>query len=172
MLPTLIMLMAITGCIDYREDLNRKRADSAENNRTARRITESGHVEFVLWKQLTVGDIIKVHNRDLIPADMVLLESSDENGICFVMTSNLDGESNLKLRQVGTGMNKQLHGHGGLVKCEMPNNRLGIFEGTYFSTLGTRASLSNANVLLRGTQLRNTTYVRGVIIFVGACRAI
>ena len=33
------------------------------------------------------------------PADLVLLSSSNEDGICYVETINLDGESNLKIKQ-------------------------------------------------------------------------
>ncbi len=38
--------------------------------------------------------------NEVIPADILLLSSSDPLGICFVETSNLDGESNLKQRLV------------------------------------------------------------------------
>ena len=110
-----------------------------------------------------------MRNRELIPADLVLLESSDPNGLCFVMTANLDGETNLKLRQVSTDMQKKKgYQKGCKLRCELPNNRLNHFEGTFTdaSTEGSFA-LSNSNLLLRGTQLRNTHAVKGLVVFVG-----
>ena len=51
------------------------------------------------WKNITVGDIIKLSADDEVPADILLLNASDENGICYVSTASLDGETNLKQKQ-------------------------------------------------------------------------
>ena len=98
-----------------------------------------------------------------------MLESSDANGLCFVMTANLDGETNLKLRQVSTDMKKRKgYRKGCSLKCELPNNHLNTFEGTFTDEhTGDSFSLSNSNILLRGTQLRNTELVKGLVVFVG-----
>lgn len=126
----------------------------------------TGAVTNVKWVDVNPGNVIEVRNRELIPADIVLLASSDVNGLCFVMTANLDGETNLKLRQVSTDMNNKKHGRGCELQCELPNNRLSSFEGTFVNG-PSRVPLSNSNLLLRGTQLRNTEYVRGLVTFVG-----
>lgn len=52
------------------------------------------------WKDVTVGDFIHLSCNEVIPADMVLLFSTDPDGICHIETSGLDGESNLKQKQV------------------------------------------------------------------------
>ena len=46
---------------------------------------------------------MKLYSNDIIPADVLLLNSSDENGICHLSTANLDGETNLKQKQIPKG---------------------------------------------------------------------
>ncbi len=50
------------------------------------------------WQNLLVGDFVHLSSKEVIPADILLLRSSDTTGVCFVETSNLDGETNLKQR--------------------------------------------------------------------------
>lgn len=44
-----------------------------------------------LWQDVKVGDYVKVTNRESIPADLILFYSTEENGIAYVETANLDG---------------------------------------------------------------------------------
>jgi len=57
-------------------------------------------VAFVKVKRMDLhaGDIVMVKNRDMVPADIILLGSSGENGAAYIETSPIDGETNLKLR--------------------------------------------------------------------------
>ena len=51
------------------------------------------------WREVKVGDILKIHKDEPFPADMILIDSSTEKGSCYIETKNLDGETNLKRRQ-------------------------------------------------------------------------
>lgn len=42
-------------------------------------------------KDVLVGDILKVQNRTFIPADLVVLSTSEPQGTCYIETANLDG---------------------------------------------------------------------------------
>lgn len=123
------------------------------------------------WKKLRVGDVIKVYKDEYFPSDLLLLSSSYEDGVCYVETMNLDGETNLKLKQAleaTTRLNdeKSLQRFRAMVKCEDPNENLYSFIGT-FEYEGEEHPLSLQQILLRDSKLRNTEYICGVVIFTG-----
>ncbi|KAJ2919629.1 hypothetical protein MD484_g852, partial [Candolleomyces efflorescens] len=47
---------------------------------------------------LRVGDLIHLEKNQRVPADVVLLRTSDASGTCFIRTDQLDGETDWKLR--------------------------------------------------------------------------
>lgn len=51
-----------------------------------------------------MGDFVKVFSNEIVPADLLLLHTSDPNGVCHIETSNLDGETNLKPRRAVSGV--------------------------------------------------------------------
>lgn len=53
----------------------------------------------ISWKHVVVGDIIEVSQNSPLPADAVLLTSSEPMGVCYIDTATLDGETNFKVRQ-------------------------------------------------------------------------
>ena len=60
------------------------------------------------WADVCVGDLVRLFCNEIIPADMVLLHTSDSNGVCHIETANLDGETNLKQRQVVRDLPQQV----------------------------------------------------------------
>lgn len=60
------------------------------------------------WKDVRVGDFVKVVSNEILPADLLLLHTSDHNGVCHIETATLDGETNLKQRQVVPGLYTQV----------------------------------------------------------------
>lgn len=113
-----------------------------------------------------------MENDQFVAADILLLSSSEPNGLCFIETAELDGETNLKIKQclVETAAMSQredlLWEFNGEIVCEPPNNLLNKFEGTLIWK-NQRFPLDNEKVLLRGCVLRNTQWCYGLVIFAG-----
>ena len=115
LLPLLVVL-AISMGKEGIEDLKRHRADKLTNNRLCERlVTKRGGskdqslFEAVPWKYLLPGDVIKVSNNDELPADTIILCTSDAQNRAFIETSNIDGETNLKVKSsVHNNFNKAI----------------------------------------------------------------
>lgn len=72
--------------------------------------SEACRYKKVLWKNIRVGDLIHLSNNEVVPADILVLRSSDPNGVCYIDTGHLDGETNLKQRQVVRGFVEKVSG--------------------------------------------------------------
>jgi len=171
----LVFILMVGMFKDAWEDYQRHKSDSIENSRTT--LLCQGDHKRVAWRDLKVGQVVKILNRELMPADVVILSTSNDDGLCHTMTANLDGETNLKLRQVaggdlvnnaaGTPEDRGATAKGS-VQCDLPNKYLHHFEGTFTDSAGAKTAVGPSNIMLRGTQLRNTAWILGVIIYTGA----
>lgn len=162
---------------DAFEDYKRHQSDGEENNKTAlvfNKDQKSFNQKY--WKDIRVGEILKIVDEEFIPCDIMLIKAVDAKGVCFVETKNLDGETNLKIKNVQKDINEHFSERSeqdiakidGKVLCERPNNAIYKFEGTAeFPNLSNKIPLNAENLLLRGSSLRNTEYVYGVCIFSG-----
>lgn len=76
-----------------------------------------------------------MNNDQFVAADILLLSSSEPNGLCFIETAELDGETNLKCKQCLVETNEMsdredlLWKFRGEIICEPPNNLLNKFDG-------------------------------------------
>uniref|UniRef100_A0A8C6VZ42 Phospholipid-transporting ATPase n=1 Tax=Nothobranchius furzeri TaxID=105023 RepID=A0A8C6VZ42_NOTFU len=92
--------------------------------------------------------------------------------MCYIETSNLDGETNLKIRQglsltAGLQTLEDLMSLSGRLECEGPNRHLYDFTGTLRLDNQNPVPLGPDQVLLRGAQLRNTQWVAGIVVYTG-----
>lgn len=110
---------------------------------------------------------------NFFPADLVLLASSEPKNLCFVETKNLDGETNLKNKNAPKGVKEFSDAEDcarefeGDVICEVPSDQIYKYEGVIKTANGTKISLSSDNLLLRGSSLRQTEWVVGVVTYTG-----
>lgn len=170
-LVPLVFILAVSALKEVVEDYKRHRADRETNHREIE-VLRSGHWQFVKWTEVVVGDIVKVHNNQFFPADLVMISSSEPQAICFIETSNLDGETNLKVRQGLSGTanlldTKDLTSLSGSIQCEPPNRLLYEFSGVLRMTNVQAMALGPDQLLLRGALLRNTNWIFGAVIYTG-----
>ncbi|QLG73857.1 hypothetical protein HG535_0F03680 [Zygotorulaspora mrakii] len=91
----LAFVLTVTMVKEAMDDIQRRRRDKESNNELYQIINRS---QLVRSKDLKVGDLIKIYKGSRIPADAVLLQSSEPSGESFIKTDQLDGETDWKLR--------------------------------------------------------------------------
>ncbi|XP_074619710.1 phospholipid-transporting ATPase IA-like isoform X2 [Acropora palmata] len=167
----LLLVLSCSAIKEIIEDYKRHQADDLVNNRRVK-VLRDNTLQSLLWTEVQVGDIVKVVNGQFFPADLILLSSSEPMGMCYIETSNLDGETNLKIRQalpLTAKMTSLLDVRcmQGRVECEGPNNRLYDFVGNITLQSQKSVPLGPDQVLLRGAHLRNTQWIFGLVVYTG-----
>ncbi|KAL2169961.1 hypothetical protein VTG60DRAFT_5431 [Thermothelomyces hinnuleus] len=135
------------------------------------------------WKNLVVGDFVRIYNDDELPADIIILATSDPDGACYVETKNLDGETNLKVRSALRCGRTLKHARDCeraqfTIESEPPQPNLYKYNGAIkwrqrvpWDPKAEPREMSEPitidNLLLRGCNLRNTEWALGVVVFTG-----
>lgn len=126
------------------------------------------------WKDIKVGNIIKIREDEWIPADVLVLSACNENeaDVAYIETMALDGETNLKSKFAPQDLNQLISKASGLrninelVTVEDPNTDLYNFEGL-LNIKDESIPLGNDNIIYRGSILRNTKSILGLVVFTG-----
>lgn len=170
----LIIVLLVSAIKELVEDFKRKNSDKSLNmSRT--QVLRGSSFEETKWINVAVGDVVRVESEQPFPADLVLFASSEPEGLCYIETANLDGETNLKIKQaipetsnlVSPGDLSRLTGR---VRSEQPNSSLYTYEATLTMQAGggeKELPLAPDQLLLRGATLRNTPWVHGIVVFTG-----
>lgn len=129
---------------------------------------EDSLVPLKRWGDLRVGDFVVVDCADDVPADILILSTSEPDGQCLVETVMLDGESNLKMKYaVSDTKSLDPYTIKGRLWVEQPNGRLGSFQGTMrLQGLPRSTPLNYGNIVLKGSKVRNAS-ITGVVIYTG-----
>ncbi|KAI9609465.1 hypothetical protein H4Q26_007421 [Puccinia striiformis f. sp. tritici PST-130] len=170
---TLVLLVAAFK--EMTEDIKRGKSDAELNSRPAKVLSGDSYISKP-WQDIKVGDVVRLESDEHFPADLILLSSSEPDGLAYIETSNLDGETNLKIKQAHSATShltspELASSITGQLRSEQPNNSLYTYEGTM--TLETsmmpskQISISPDQMLLRGAQLRNTAWMYGLVVFTG-----
>ncbi len=123
------------------DDETNNRLAKVTSYKTGRAVTS----EAVRWRDIRVGDLVYVRNKQPLPADVVILATSGEEHVCYIETSSIDGETNLKLRRAvgyaaapatAEDVLARLEADRPTVLCDIPNQAIESFTGTVNVTAG------------------------------------
>jgi phospholipid-transporting ATPase len=170
----LILVLLVSAIKELVEDFRRRTSDKTLNNSPTKVLKGTAFQE-TKWINVAVGDIVRVESEESFPADLILLASSEPEGLCYIETANLDGETNLKIKQAipetaHLVSQSELSRLGGRIRSEQPNSSLYTYEGTLTMQSGggeKELPLAPDQMLLRGATLRNTPWIQGVVVFTG-----
>jgi phospholipid-translocating ATPase len=125
------------------------------------------------WEDLRVGDFVKIVDHESIPADILICATSEDENVAFVETKNLDGETNLKSRNAVPALTHLRTAAACAdpknvleVDCDRPEASMHKLAATVVID-GTRHPVDLQTTLLRGTVLRNTGWVIGIVMYTG-----
>mmetsp|Transcript_21814 Transcript_21814/g.65378 ORF Transcript_21814/g.65378 Transcript_21814/m.65378 type:complete len:1209 (-) Transcript_21814:23-3649(-) len=175
----LTLMLSFTAAKEGLEDLKRHKSDKEVNRSPAVALScdpeaKPGATETLEWRALEPGRMVLVRDREEIPADLVLLWSS-EGPQAYVETMNIDGETNLKIKRPAADARgrplfkspEAAKNCSFAVEFEPPCGRVHTFEGTLRPSRGAEIPLDAAQFLLRGSTLRNTKAILGVVAYTG-----
>ncbi|EDW76123.1 uncharacterized protein Dwil_GK14835, isoform A [Drosophila willistoni] len=167
-------VLMVTICREAVDDLRRHQRDHEVNSQKYKRLsaTNGNGYELVPSSKLKVGDIIIVEKNERVPADLILLRTSDRSGSVFVRTDQLDGETDWKPRLAVPYTQKlnrdaELHSIDASFYVEKPQNDIHSFIATFCMTDGSEdTGLSVENTLWANTVVAAGT-ATGIVIYTG-----
>lgn len=143
----------------------------------SKRISGSARWERTLWKKLEVGDVVLLRDNEQVPADIAVLSTSDSDGLCYLETKNLDGETNLKPRKAINATSsilseEDIERSAFVLDSEPPHPNLYLYNGIFrfrdqVSGQSKTEPVTINEMLLRGCSIRNTAWVVGLVVFTG-----
>lgn len=194
-----LTLIVIAGmAVEGYDDLTKHRGDAVENNQTIERVDlRTGKIVETTWGSVLPGDIVLVKDRGNFPADLIFLcSSSDKPNMCYIETSGIDGETNLKIKDGPTALSQRILANlkpglqrqsqagkedvaralassaFGLYEYEQPNAFLQFngsitFPASSQEQQELKVPLEFRNLILRGSELRNTKWIFGLVAYAG-----
>jgi len=160
----LLFVLIVAGVKAVWEDMKRHQEDQRMNTSITHKIEPDGSVADIPWTDVKVGDAIMVKDEELFPADLLCLHSHLADNVCFIKTTNLDGETNLKIRKpldlkqsVAPSVVEEVVNLDLVLKAELPNRNLHKFKGSATIHINTEANDDNGADRDQNTSTTTTT---------------
>ncbi|TMW93593.1 hypothetical protein EJD97_011408 [Solanum chilense] len=170
----LIFIFAVSATKEAWDDYNRYLSDKKANEKEVW-VVRKGIRKHIQAQDVCVGNIVWLRENDEVPCDLVLIGTSDPQGLCYVETAALDGETDLKTRVVASacmGIDSELlHKIKGVIECPVPDKDIRRFDANMrlFPPFldNDICPLTIKNTILQSCYLRNTEWACGVAVYTG-----
>jgi phospholipid-translocating ATPase len=125
------------------------------------------------WENTAVGDFVKVLDNESIPADLLICSTSEDENVAYVETKNLDGETSLKSRNavpslthLRTAADCANSRNAFSIECDRPE--VNMYRLNAAITIGKETfPVDMQMAMLRGSVLKNTKWIIGIVIYTG-----
>lgn len=166
-LSPLIFVLSVTMLKEANDDNQRYQRDKEANSQLYGRFTPDGLVE-IPSSDICVGDVIQVRKDQRIPADMVLLRTTEKSGSIFIRTDQLDGEIDWKMRLAVSSCQKlasdyEIFNIDGLVYADRPHKDIYAFVGTFTHNAGVDGEVTEP-LNVEHTLWMNTVVASGIAL--------
>ncbi|PNS94732.1 hypothetical protein POPTR_017G013500v4 [Populus trichocarpa] len=170
----LIFIFAVSATKEAWDDYNRYLSDKKANEKQVW-IVRKGIKKHIQAQDICVGNLVWLRENDEVPCDLVLIGTSDPQGLCYIETAALDGEIDLKTRVTPSacmGIDFELlHKIKGVIECPNPDKdirrldaNLRLFPPFIDNDV---CPLTIKNTILQSCYLRNTEWACGVAVYTG-----
>ena len=135
--------------------------------------------EEVKWGDIVVGNIVKVLKDEVVPADIIVLDTLERNHLCYLDYSSVNGvfdtfEVKKACNDTRGPSLKSIKFHDyvrnikGVLKYEEPNANMHVFNGRLKLENFPRASdITDENFIMRGSTIKNVPLIYGLVVYAG-----
>ena len=160
------------------EDYHRWQLDNEQNNKKYL-VYRNNKWKEIFSGELLMGEIVTVFQNNNFPADLILIDSEINEGVCYIETGSLDGEKTLKIKcspnEIAGMMSENKNvikkiNIEGYVICDFPNPELYQLNGKMNLNINNNKfeiPLDSKQLLLKGAKLKNTKWIVGIICYSG-----
>ncbi len=169
----LAVVLAITIIKEGVDDFKRYQRDQEANGQKYKKITEKGIIDLTS-AEIQVGDILQLNANERVPADMILLFTTDKSKSIFLRTDQLDGETDWKLRKPVAftqeiGDPTSFIGDKSHILADPPSKQIYYFKGLCIFQQGVlqkKEALSLEQTMWANTVLASSSAV-GIVVYTG-----
>ncbi|CAK8680764.1 unnamed protein product [Clavelina lepadiformis] len=164
-------VLSVTVLREAIDEIRRYYRDKEINSAIYKKLKPDGGISFIKSCNIQVSDVLVIEKDQRVPADLVLLKTSEKSGSCFIRTDQLDGETDWKLK-LSISSTQAMEENSRLFTCESkvhaeePSNDIHRFVGAFSMVNPVTGDLSEESLNVENTMWANTVLASGSVVAV------